>query len=198
MVGVICPSRFEYEFLKKSLLKDKRALFVLSGMGKIRAFQGCARLREQNPLLRKLLLIGFAGGLTPNLKIGDLVEPNYFIEQDYNCEPMEKFPNLVKTATPKLLKESARCLMLTQDTFMKDNPYKSGVKKGPHSVIACDMESYAVAYFARQNKARMHAVKLISDAADETADHDFLKACRQLAPRLNEVVSQAIGRLTKN
>ncbi len=198
MVGVICPSRFEYQFLKKSLLKDKKALFVLSGMGKVRAFAGCVRLRQQNPLLKKFLLIGFAGGLTPNLKIGDLVEPNYFIEQDYNCEPMEKFPNSIKTTAPKLFKESLRSLMLTQDTFMKDNPYKSGAKKGAHPVIACDMESYAAAYFARQNKARLNVVKLISDAADETADHDFLKACRELAPRLNEVVEQSIKRLTKS
>jgi len=54
------------------------------------------------------------------------------------------------------------------------------------------MESYAVAKFCREKKIRFAVVKLISDAADENADHDFLAACRRLAPKLNRTVLSAV------
>ena len=44
---------------------------------------------KDKPHLKSIFLVGFAGALTPSLKIGDVVEPSTFIEQDYNAEPLE-------------------------------------------------------------------------------------------------------------
>ena len=198
MIGVICPSIFEYRALDAAALRKKGVRLVKSGMGKLRAMGACAELHRRHPNLRHVLLIGFAGGLTPGLKVGDVVEPRLFIEQDYCAEPFEKFPNRIRRAPfKKLLPGSTGVVMLTQDRFLTENPYKKGSAKRANDKIACDMESYAVAYYCRQASIPYSVVKLISDSADANADHDFLKACRRLARRLNRTVLEAVRRLRR-
>jgi len=100
MLGILCPSTFEYKALDHARLKKAGTSVELSGMGKLRSLLGALRLYEKHPSLRGILLVGFAGGLTPDLSIGDVVEPDVFIEQDYFAEPFEKFPNRIKL-TPR-------------------------------------------------------------------------------------------------
>ena len=191
MLGIVCPSRFEYDALDLKILSAEGASVVLSGMGKVRAATGCARLRQENPSLRSVLLLGFAGGLS-GLAVGDAIEPRVFIEQDYNAEPFEAFPNMLENPAPPLLEETRDALILTQDRFLTENPYKDSAYARRYPRIACDMESYAVAYFCREAGLRFAVLKLISDAADATADHDFLKACKTLSPKLNRLALEAV------
>ena len=196
MIGVLCPSIFEYRALDAAALRKRGVKLARSGMGKLRALRACSELHRRHPELRHILLIGFAGGLTPGLKIGDRIEPYLFIEQDYFAEPFEKFPNRIRRAPfKKLLRDSSGVVMLTQDRFLTKNPYAGAHGKRPFKNIACDMESYAVAYYCREASIPYSVVKLISDSADANADHDFLKACRRLAPKLNHTVLEAVKRL---
>ena len=190
MIGVICPSAFEYEMLNVDW-PAMGAQVVLSGMGKLRALEACHKLNYKNDL-RAILLLGFAGSLSDSLDIGDVIEPSVFIEQDYNVEPFEIFPNQVLMTREKLLAESKKAALLTQDRFLKENPYRGSKMETRYGALACDMEAYAVAYFGKTHGISCSVVKLISDRADDTAEHDFLKACRELAPKLNRVVSEAL------
>lgn len=191
MTGIVCPSVFEYRFLKDVKLDKKKAALVLSGMGKVRALHACHELARRNPGLDRLLLVGYAGGLS-GLEVGDLVEPDVFIEQDYDARPFEPFPNRIRWGAKKLFARSKRAAMLTQDRFLKENPFRGTALARRYPRLACDMESYAVAYFCRARKIRFSALKFISDAADSSADHDFLKACRALAGRLKRTVREAL------
>ena len=164
-------------------------------MGKVRVLYACADLVRKYPKLRAIALIGFAGALTPNLKIGDVIEPNVFIEQDYNAEPFEKFPHILRRKHPRWLKGSSDAVMLTQDKFLKDNPLKGGADEKKFKKVVCDMESYAMAYFCAQSKLRYAIAKIVSDCADDTADHDFLKACVALSPKLNQITLQLLDKL---
>ena len=198
MIGVICPSRFEYRALDHRKMFGKQAMCMVSGMGKIRAAYACSELLRRAPKIKAILLIGFAGALTDNLEIGAVVEPFTFIEQDYNAEPFETFPNLIKKKhAARLLKDSRDAVMLTQDKFLKENPYRGGPYEKKYKTLACDMESYAVAHFGHEARIRFSVVKLISDIADKNADHDFLKACRRLSPKLNRTVLASIEALRK-
>ncbi len=192
MIGVICPSTFEYDVLHHSHIEDTGVKLIHSGMGKLRAAWACHELFSRDKA-EGVLLIGFAGGLTRDLSIGDVVEPHTFIEQDYFAEPFEKFPNKVVSVHGPLVDGSVKATMLTQDRFLTENPYKDSAV-GP---TACDMESYAVAHFCQKSGRRYHVVKLISDVADENADHDFLKACRELSPKLNRIVKESIASMQK-
>jgi adenosylhomocysteine nucleosidase len=196
MIGVICPSQFEYRALDRKKLSRQGTVLICPGMGKVRTVIGCAKLLKDYPKLRFILLIGFAGGLTKNLQIGDVVEPRTFIEQDYNAEPFEKFPNKIRRKNARAyFKGSKNAVMLTQDRFLTSNPYQDGPYAKKYKTLTCDMESYAVAQFCKNFKLDYAVIKLISDVADENADHDFLKACRKLAPKLNRVVLKAIKSL---
>ncbi|MBP9733967.1 MAG: hypothetical protein KBD07_06320 [Candidatus Omnitrophica bacterium] len=194
-VGVICPSIFEYDALKNLTLQSHAAV-ILSGMGKVRAAWGVQELKRRHPTLRNILLIGFAGGLR-GLVMGDLIEPRRVIEQDYCAEPFEKFPNQVLLKGRGLVRGSKSAALLTQDRFLTSNPYRAGGPPGArHSRLACDMEAYAVAWTAQKLGTSCSIVKLISDEADSNADHDFLKACTQLRPRLQSVLTEAIHSLS--
>jgi nucleoside phosphorylase len=192
-IGVVCPSRFEYEALR-GLAVAAHASVILSGMGKVRSVIGCHELCKQHPNIQHLLLIGFAGGLA-GLAVGDVIEPKLVIEQDYCAEPFEKFPNQIRMPGPRLIQGSYDGTLLTQDRFLTQNPYANSPLAKRHKRLACDMEGYGVASFAKKSKLRCSIVKIISDAADETADHDFLKACRTLRPKLRSTLSQALSRL---
>jgi nucleoside phosphorylase len=163
----------------------------------LRALTACSELHRRQPDLKTIILIGFAGALTTDLKIGDLIEPSLFVEQDYNAEPFEKFPNqILKNKHRKLLSGSRDAVMLTQDRFLTENPYRDRPAGRGYKTIACDMESYAVAYYCRRMKIQYTVAKLISDCADETADHDFLKACRDLSPKLNRATLELLEQLS--
>ncbi len=195
MIGILCPSQFEYRYIHDLKISKGKADLVCAGMGKIRALEACHALKSRRPKLRHLLLVGFAGSLSDGLNVGDLVEPNVFIEQDYDARPFEKFPHVIRFKARRLISKSRRGAMVTQDRFLTSNPFKgtSLAKKFPN--LACDMESYAVAFFCKTHGVEFHALKFISDRADEGADHDFLKACRELAPRLKETTLEAIQKL---
>ena len=192
MTGIVCPSIFEYRFLRSVKLDTRRVKLVLSGMGKLRALHACHELLRNHPKLDRILLVGYAGSLSNALRIGDLIEPDTFIEQDYDARPFEPFPHTVKFSGGKLFSHSKRATMLTQDRFLKQNPFKGTSLAKRYPRLACDMESYAVAFFCKSKKIRFSALKFISDSADGSADHDFLKACRALAPELRRVVSETV------
>jgi nucleoside phosphorylase len=195
-VGVLCPSAFEYEALK-DLAPQAHAAILLSGMGKVRSAWGVHELRRKYPALKHILLAGFAGGLK-GLKIGDLIEPRAIVEQDYCAEPFEKFPNRIRLAGPRLVKGSRDAVLLTQDRFLKENPYAADGSAMSHARLACDMEAYAVVWTARRIGLNCSVLKLISDEADADAGHDFLKACTRLRPRLQTVLVEAIAALKKS
>ena len=192
MIGVLCPSVFEYRFLKQARLDKRRARLVLSGMGKVRALHACHELFRAHANLSRILLVGYAGSLSGALSVGDLIEPDTFIEQDYDARPLEPFPNCIRNTSKKIFRHSKNAAMLTQDRFLKENPFAGTALAKRYPRLACDMESYAVAFFCRAKRIPFAALKFISDSADGSADHDFLKACRELAPQLRETVREAI------
>ncbi len=198
MVGIICPSEFEYKVLRHDHLSKRKVALIKSGMGKLKSLYGCHKLASEHKL-RHILLVGFAGALTSSLKVGDIIEPDVFIEQDFNAEPLEKFPHLLlKKPNKKILPESLTALMLTQDRFLTENPYKKSAYAKKYKRIACDMESYAVAYFCKEARIKFSVIKLISDCADESADHDFLNNCIKLSPKLNSAILKALDGINGN
>ncbi len=191
MIGIICPSVFEYRYIRSLKLPTQKATIVRSGMGKIRALDACYRLKIAHPRLKRILLIGYAGGLS-GLKVGDLIEPGTFFEYDYDARPLEPYPHTLRLKQPKLFSHSRRAAILTQDRFLTSNPLKGTPLGKQYPVMACDMESYSVAYFSKKTGIPVSIFKLISDEADANAEHDFLKACKDLSTELKACVQQAI------
>lgn len=172
-------------------LDRRKAVMILSGMGKVRAMEACHRLLSDHPGLRHLLLVGYAGGLS-GLKVGDRIEPDVFVEYDFDARPFEPFPHLVRSRSPILLHGSKRAALITQDRFLTDNPFRGTQMARKYPRMACDMEAYAAAYFSKMNAIPLTVLKYISDEADPSAEHDFIKACKELSGPLMESVRQAV------
>ncbi len=194
MIGIICPSPYEYRLLARKALEPYSAHVLCSGIGKVKVVCACHRLLTEYPRMKCLLLIGFAGALTRSLNIGDVIEPTVFIEEDFNAEPFEKFPHLVRKSRSnrKLVREAKEAAALTQDRIVRDNPYEHGAYAARFKRLACDMESYALAYFCEKEKVPYSVIKVISDLADGSVEKDFKSSCRQLGGLLNRTATEAV------
>ena len=163
MVGVIVPSEFESKVIKIP--------HEVSGMGKIAATAMAYSLVCRG--VDKILLTGFCGSIR-GYKIGEVVKPQMFIEGDYNTHPLEKYPNVIGVK---------HGVMISQDRFLVSNPYYFKYPK-----IACDMESYAVAYVCKRFGMKFECIKIVSDIVGSNSTDDFLDNCKKYAPKLHKVL----------
>jgi nucleoside phosphorylase len=91
---------------------------------------------------------GYAGALTPELKVGDVVQPEQVVNPEGEAHPAHGTDGVlvsaVKIATPERKKELAEL----------------------HSAKAVDMEAHAVADYASVHQLPCVVIKVISDAHD--------------------------------
>lgn len=193
-IGVIVPSFFEAQFVKRVGMKNTK--FAVSGMGKLRASWAVRTMFQEG--CKAILLTGFAGGLQ-HLQKGDVVTAIKAIEGDYDTQPLERFPNFIP-CKPLAVKDSKMCFFVSQDKFLSKNIY-AGTQifehGGEHRTVATDMEAYAVAFAGKSLNIPVFIVKMISDTVDGDSEKDFLSACSQMSDRLNEVISESISLIRK-
>jgi len=168
-IGIIIPSKFESEFISIP--------HHVSGMGKINVIH---KVYELSKVYDKIVLFGFCGGLK-GVEIGEIVKPCLFVEGDYDVSPLEEYPHqLLQTGR-------LSCAMISQDRFLKTNPYTFDFDKA-----VTDMESYAFVDTCLRLNIKYEVVKIVSDIVGENSEKDFLESCRKLAPKLEKVISENI------
>ncbi|MGL5971898.1 MAG: 5'-methylthioadenosine/S-adenosylhomocysteine nucleosidase, partial [Cetobacterium sp.] len=72
-----------YQFFKGNLL-GKDVVLVECGIGKVNAAI-CSTLLIQEFKVDKVLFTGVAGGLNPDINIGDIVVSKDLVEHDFDC-----------------------------------------------------------------------------------------------------------------
>lgn len=154
-----------------------------SGWGKVAAATAATILIERYKV-NKILMVGFCGGISKELKKGQAVTPWGFIQYDYSAEPF--LPRAVlqdlrfdvirpdKTMLYHLERVGAKCihLMGTADQFVYTRDQRKGIEsfKG---IEAIDMESAAVAHSCHLLKIPFACVKIVSDSANHESSKDF-------------------------
>lgn len=184
---ILCPTELEYKILSNdrclmSLVKDNRIAIICSGIGKIRTFYACVKHLQAT----SFLLTGFCGGIR-GVDFADIVEPNEYIEQDFDCAPIESQHKIQQAQN--LLSYSKKGVLLTQDHFVTQIPLN--LEESQQCVI-CDMEGYSLAYFAKEYQKSFAVVKLVSDVVGKNTTNDFIQACRTLKEPLIKTVKQTI------
>ena len=179
---LIIPSKFENHSLGLEAM--------VTGMGKINVVHKLTSYLEWNKV-KVVILAGYCGGLR-GLSVGDIVEPTILIEGDYNCDPIQKYPNLIDYCHGKLLPNSKRVAFVSQDRFLTYDPYMRTIR---NKVLATDMESYAAAYICREYKVRFHCVKIVSDVVGSNSTSDFLGSCKSLNSLLKVTIKKAISEI---
>ncbi|HSZ60377.1 MAG TPA: hypothetical protein VK828_01185 [Terriglobales bacterium] len=124
------------------------AALICGGIGAEAARRATeAMIREISP--RRIISVGFAGALSPSLKVGDVFEPRTVINAtDSARTEIESGEGVLVTSTAVVNKDQKACLAKS------------------YNAAAVDMEAAAVAQGAEARGVEFAAVKAISDAAD--------------------------------
>ncbi len=171
-----------------------RVALAQCGIGKVNATI-CTQMLIDLYTPSALIFTGVAGGLLPNMQIGDLVIASHLIQYDMDLTAFGRRPGeipgqgrMVESA-PELVercatafdnafdgKEDAPNLMLgtvvSGDRFISDAKTLQWLQR-EFSALATEMEGAAVGYTCHLNELPFVVVRGLSDTAGESASHDF-------------------------
>jgi adenosylhomocysteine nucleosidase len=169
------------------------------GMGKVSAAAGVQRLIDQFSISR-LVVCGLAGGLQPDLNIGDVVVGERFVQYDLDASPIYprfEAPGLglsffnadtslvaqASAAAGRIAQAPAvrRGLIVTGDEFVKDEKRHELLGDFPDA-LCVEMEGGAIAQVCYLNDLPFVIVRVISDRADGSAPVDFKRFVNEVAP----------------
>lgn len=136
-----------------------------------------------------LLFSGVAGGINPNLKIGDLIVATKLSQHDLDItafghpmgfvpggsvfvEPDAKFIKLSKEVASELGKIVQEGIIATGDQFVHDEKVKDNIVKN-FNADALEMEGGSVAVVCKSLNVPFFVLRAISDTADTDANFSF-------------------------
>ena len=153
---------------------DSRTLVIVeSGVGSLAAARGTqSLLAGHRPAW--VISAGFAGGLDPRLKRGDIVMADSIESPDGRRLTIDlKMPTA--TSETKGLHVGR---IVTSDTLLHRSADKRALGER-RQALAVDMESWTVGEVCRQAKTRFLAIRIISDAVDDELPADIERLARQ-------------------
>jgi 5'-methylthioadenosine/S-adenosylhomocysteine nucleosidase len=173
-----------------TLPPERRPELVLSGVGKVQAAAATADvLARRRPSI--VLNVGVAGGLAPELGIGDLVVADAVVQHDVDLAAFGHPPGVLPEVDTRIpvdrtvvdgLLAAARAvaphvravagLVATGDQFISDESQKARLH-GRFGALAVEMEAAAIGFVARARGVPFGVLRSLSDAADGKAARDF-------------------------
>jgi adenosylhomocysteine nucleosidase len=188
------------------------------GVGKVNATI-CTQMLIDHYQPGTLVFSGVAGGLLPNMRVGDVVIASHLIQYDMDLTAfgrrhgevpgqdsrmIESDPGLVQKAAAAFdaaFPDAARApsLMLgtvvSGDRFIQDSETLRWLQR-EFSALATEMEGAAVGYTCGLNEVPFVVIRALSDTASETATDDFAANLSEVCAnsfRLLESLIPAIG-----
>lgn len=188
-------------------LSDKKVILVKSGIGKVNAAicaQICIDLGADY-----VINTGIAGGITPNLKIGDVVLSTDLVHHDVDAisfgYKLGQIPQLdafsfkadkhllelaEKICKEKLIGYHAGRIS-TGDQFISDNEKKLKIYNN-FSAFCTEMEGAAIAQASYLNDIPFIIIRSISDNADGNAHVDYKEFEKEAIKNSNSLVLSLI------
>ena len=200
-------------------LSGVRVHTAVTGVGKVMAAMTVQRLIDQlQP--RAVLMVGVAGGLNPELEIGDVVAAADTVQHDLDATALGIPRGTVPFTSYRFIAASPRLLtyavqvqlegktvsgravrlfsgrILTGDQFMSRSAQQQcSYLRGELAGDAVDMESAAVAQVCAVNKVPHLIVRVISDTADGQAKVDFQRFLPVAGERILNMVQPILARV---
>lgn len=169
------------------ILGKYRIVLSKSGVGKVNSSTTTQFIIDKfKP--RYIINIGIAGGLTPDLKIGDTIIADKMIQYDFDLTALGKpkgymddgsgtdKPTIYYSNKPlvdkfvqykELIKRTGT--IATGDVFVIDAKIKSDIQK-EFGADAIDMESAAIVQTAKRNNIPVVVLRTISDGVNDTTN----------------------------
>lgn len=174
-------------------------VLTISKIGKVSAATTAALLISQF-MATDIIFTGTAGGIGKDVKVGDVVVSESFIQHDMNCHPIfpryevplygrthfisskelqERLAGASRTALAVLSTKYPHSkvhvgLVLTGDRFISTKEESQALVENFHGRALCvEMEGAAVAQVCYDHRVPYAAVRIISDRADDDAHESF-------------------------
>ena len=186
-------------------IHGKPVVLALSGIGKVAAATTATALVERFKVQR-LVFTGVAGGLAPQVQVGDVVLGTQYLQHDFDASPLfprYEIPGYGRTrfdADPSLFAiflEAAPAvfhwslggkhinvhagLVVSGDRFVSSATEALALHSALPDAKCVEMEGAAVAQVCHDYGVPFLAVRTISDRADGTAHLDFAQFVRDVA-----------------
>ena len=175
----------------KGKLKDKNVVLVEGGIGKVNGAI-CATLMKNHFNVDRLLFTGVAGGVNPDINIGDIVIGTDLVEHDFDCSAfgyeLGKIPRMdeYQFKADENLRKIA--MEVAIEAFGKERVWEGRIVSGDQFVASpekikwlretfngycTEMEGAAIAQACYLNSIPFLIVRAISDKADDSATVDY-------------------------
>jgi len=196
---------------------DKDVTLLRCGIGKVNAAIGCALLIERfKPNL--VINTGSAGGINPNLKVGDAIISTGLVYHDvdvtaFNYAPGqlpglpqifpvgEKFVKIAEEAIDELKKEKLlpedfnyqRGLIGSGDVFMHEKERIENVRRIFPDMAAVEMEGAAIAHCCALFSVPALVIRALSDVAGVESPMSFVEFLPIASKHSTEIVKKMVG-----
>lgn len=144
-------------------LAGRPILIAETGVGRKHALKAMDELLSiHNP--QWIVSAGFAAALAPHVRRGQILMPDHVLDASGNQLGVgfQIDPEVVQSTKGLLVGP-----LVTVDHLVRTSAEKESLGK-QFSALGCDMETYAVAESCRRHQARFLAVRVISDALDDS------------------------------
>ena len=174
----------------KGNLGGADVVIVKSGMGKVNTAI-CSQILISQYNVSLIINTGFAGALSPEVTIGNIVVSTEVVQHDFDVSPLgspkgEILSGLVALPTDKdivnsackVIKETLPDVRVFSGRICSGDQFISG-KAAKERIIndfgglCCEMEGAAVGQTCYLNNIPFLVIRAVSDAADEAAGWDF-------------------------
>ena len=194
-------------------VEDKEVVVVRCGIGKVNAAV-CTQILADIFNVEYVINTGVAGGLNPELNIGDIVVSSDTVEHDMDASavgnPRGEIPRMKKTyfeADQKLIdaaKAAAEKLkgdhkvhvgrLASGDQFICSMKVKEDIYT-TFTAYCAEMEGAAIAHTCFLNEIPFVVIRAISDKADQSADvnfEEFVDVAAKNASKMIEGILQSL------
>jgi len=208
----------EFQFFTGKI-EGKDVTVLRCGIGKVNAAVGCAILiREFKPVC--VINTGSAGGIHPNLKVGDAVISTGLVYHDVDVtafnylpgqlpgQPQifpvdEKYIKIAENAVDELKAKKllpgdfnhVRGLIGSGDIFMHDPEKIAAVRRVFPDIAAVEMEGAAIAHCCNLFSVPFLAIRALSDVAGTESPVSFTDFLPIASKNSAEITKKIIGKL---
>ena len=204
--------------VEQGTYKDKEIILVQCGIGKVNGAI-CTQMLIDLYKPDQLVFSGVAGGLLPNMQVGDLIVASHLIQFDVDLTAfgrrhgelpdsdrmIQSDPDLIQMVTdafdasfPDAGADDPNLMIgtiVSGDRFVKDSDTLRWLQR-EFAALATEMEGAAVGYTCSLSDLPFVVIRGLSDTAGESASEDFTanlhKVC-QLSYRLIDDLIPRIG-----
>ena len=195
----------------KGKINGKKAIVVKSGIGKVNAAR-TTQILIDNYKIEKIINIGAAGGINPDLKIKDLVIGDKIVQYDFDISESGDFEkgeiqgigkflssdenliNLCKKVLEKRFEKEYNVVIgtiATADMFCSDPEIAKNVRE-EFGAECVEMEGAAIAQVCYLDKIPFLVIRGISDTPNGNNEIDYYTYCHVAAKMAAELLQDLL------